>query len=190
MKNGMKEFYLLFSELFCNPEEVNVEDVKRRGYLLTTYLDTLGDGLSEKLLEFLTFYPPATEEYIDLFELSPRCPLYLGAHLFEEPSTCAQAGISDRNNYMIDLLGIYKHFGLSPNSKELPDFLPMVLEFLALTADRGEDSVREKCVCEYILPALERMRERLQELGSYYLLLFDVLIELLKLDIHGEEVKK
>ncbi|WP_340695238.1 nitrate reductase molybdenum cofactor assembly chaperone [Hydrogenobacter thermophilus] len=186
----MKELYLLLSELFCNPEEVAVEDVKKKGYLLATYLYTLGNELSEKLLDFLTFYPPSAEEYIDLFELSPKCPLYLGAHLFEEPNTCAQAGVSDRNDYMIDLLGAYKYFGLKPDSKELPDFLPMVLEFLALTADRKEDQVRGRCIQEYILPALERMRERLQELGSYYILLFDVLAELLKLDIQKEEVKK
>jgi hypothetical protein len=31
--------------------------------------------------------------------------------------TCANAAVSDRNGYMIDLTGIYKHFGQMPKAK-------------------------------------------------------------------------
>jgi nitrate reductase molybdenum cofactor assembly chaperone len=83
---------------------------------------------------------------------------------------------------MIELLGIYRHLGLMPNRKELPDYLPLVVELLSLTAG-SEDRVREKLITEYILPFLPPIRSRLEELKTPYLYLLDALERVLKLDL-------
>jgi len=141
------------------------------------------------LEEFLASYPPTEEEYVELFELSPRCSLYLGSHVFAEPKTCAQAALSDRNGYMIELVGIYKHFGLTLKDRELPDYLPLMVEFLALTADR-EDPVREKFIREYVLPFLSPLRQRLEALDSPYRRLVEGLERLLQRDLEVRQVKE
>jgi nitrate reductase delta subunit len=143
-------------------------------------MDEEGAALLSRFLED----PILEEEYVELFELDPRCPLYLGSYSFDEPQTCAGAGTSDRNGYMIELLGIYKHLGLTPNGGELPDYLPLMVEFLALSAE-SEDPIREKFIEEYILPYLPAMRSRLEELKTPYLYLLDALERVVRLDMEA-----
>ncbi len=115
------------------------------------------------------------EDYVDLFELDPKCSLYLGSHTYDEPTTCANAAVSDRNGYMIELVGIYNNFGRKPNGKDLPDYLPLMVDFLSLTAESNDDPVRDKLIQEYILPFLPPLRARLEELKTPYLYLLDAL---------------
>ncbi len=189
MDEVLKEAYSILSELWCNPADVDPEELKERAYGLAGALREVSPEAPSKLARFLEEYPPTEEYYIETFELSPKCPLYLGSYLFEEPKTCAQAGVSERNDYMIDILGIYKHFGLGMVEKELPDFLPLMIEFLAITSDRREDGVRRKFIEEYMMPALEPMRSKLEEVGAPHLLLLDLLKELLRFDLSRQEVR-
>ena len=130
--------------------------------------------------------PISEEEYVDLFELAPRCSLYLGSHVFEEPETCDKAAVSNRNMYMIELQGIYRHTGLMLNGKELPDYLPLMVEFLSLTAG-SEDPIREKLIKEYILPYLPPIRSKLEELKTPYIYLLGALERVLKLDLEIDQ---
>lgn len=177
----LQRAYALVAELWCNPRDVEVEQVRGEAEEVVRALGEIDQEVASSLSRFLAHYPPPEEEYVELFELNPRCPLYLGSHAFEEPKTCAQAAVSDRNEYMLDLIGIYKHFGLGLKEKELPDFLPLMVEALALTAD-AEDPVRAKLMGEYLLPFLQPMRSRLEALGTPYLHLLDGLERLVKLD--------
>jgi nitrate reductase assembly molybdenum cofactor insertion protein NarJ len=83
---------------------------------------------------------------------------------------------------MLELGGIYKHFGMTLNGKELADYLPLMMEFLALSAE-SEDPIRDKLIQEYILPYLPPMRSKLEELKTPYLYLLDALEKALKLDL-------
>ena len=118
-----------------------------------------------------------------MFELNPDCSLYLGSHSYEEPKTCAGGAVSDRNEYMIDLLGIYRHFGQSLDGRELADYLPVMIDFLSLTVDSQHDPVREKFIKEYFLPFLPPVRKRLEELNSEYWRLLDAVERLAKYDL-------
>lgn len=178
----LQRAYVLVAELWCSPRDVEVEEVRREAGEVVRALRTTDPEAASLLARFLTHYPPPEEEYVAQFELNPRCSLYLGSHVFEEPKTCAQAAVSDRNEYMLDLIGIYKHFGLGLKGKELPDFLPLVVEALALTAG-VEDPIREKLVKEYVLPFLSPLRAKLDALGTPYLHLLDALERLLKLEL-------
>jgi nitrate reductase delta subunit len=158
-----------------------MEEVRRRAEKVIAGLEGIDKEGAGSLSEFLR-NPVSEEEYVELFELDPKCPLYLGSHVFEEPKTCAQAGLSDRNGYMIELLGIYRHLGLSPNGKELPDYLPLMVEFLSLSAG-SEDPVRGKLVKDYMLPYLPPIRARLEQLNTPYVCLLDALEKVLRMDL-------
>jgi nitrate reductase molybdenum cofactor assembly chaperone len=178
---GLRDAYACIAELWCSPRDVHMEEVKRRAEKVVAGLEGIDKEAAALLSQFLR-NSVSEEEYVELFELDPQCPLYLGSHVFEEPKTCAQAGLSDRNGYMIELLGIYRHLGLSPNAKELPDYLPLMVEFLSLSAS-SEDSVREKLIKEYILPNLPPIRTKLEELKTPYVRLLDALERVLRMDL-------
>ncbi|GIW52199.1 MAG: hypothetical protein KatS3mg081_1554 [Gemmatimonadales bacterium] len=181
--------YALIAELWCNPADLDVEKVAAEGREVAKALREVDSTASSLLERFLSQYPPTEEAYVDLFELNPKCPLYLGSHVFDEPRTCAEAAVSDRNEYMLDLIGMYRHFGFSLKGKELPDFLPAMVEILALTAD-SQDPIRRKFIEEYLVPFLPPLRSRLEALESSYADLLDGLKRLLALDLkaHGEGV--
>lgn len=177
----LRDVYAAMADLWCSPQDADLEEARRGAVEAITGLDGIDKEGAALLAQFLE-KPVSEEEYVELFELDPRCPLYLGSHVYEEPQTCGQAAVSDRNGYMIELLGIYRHLGLTPNGKELPDYLPLVVEFLSLAAG-SEDPIREKLIKEYILPYLPPMRSRLKDLNTPYLHLLDALERLLKLDL-------
>lgn len=178
----LQDVYALIAELWCSPRDVDRQEMQKNAEQTVDSLSRLDREIAD-LLEKCIQNTILEHEYIEMFELDPRCPLYLGSHVFDEPNTCANAAVSDRNVYMIELLGIYRHFGMVPNSKELPDYLPLVIEFLALTAD-SEDPIREKLIREYLLPHLPPIRARLEELNTPYCYLLDALERVLSLDLN------
>ena len=185
----LRDVYTAIAELWVSPQDVDEEEVDGLESGALARWKSMDEEGPTCLSRFLQNPVPETE-YVDLFELDPRCSLYLGSHTFDEPQTCAGAGMSDRNGYMLELGGIYKHFGMTLNGKELADYLPLMMEFLALTAD-SEDPIRDKLIQEYILPYLPPMRSKLEELETPYLYLLDALEKALKLDLEigtGEAV--
>jgi nitrate reductase delta subunit len=119
-------------------------------------------------------------------ELSPPCPLYLGAHLFDEPTTCRNVGSSPRNGYMVELAAIYRHFGLELGARELPDYVPVVVDFLAASVeldDRDGIGLRRRLLERLVRPALAPLRDGLEKLESPYALLIAALERILELDL-------
>lgn len=72
-------------------------------------------------------------ETLDLYELQERYVFLfdrtrsLSLHLFEHVHGEAR----DRGQAMVDLRALYEQSGLDPVARELPDFLPMFLEYLS-----------------------------------------------------------
>lgn len=64
------------------------------------------------------------ERYVDLFDRSRALSLHLFEHVHSESR--------DRGQAMVDLAALYQRHGFSVASRELPDFLPLFLEFLSL----------------------------------------------------------
>jgi nitrate reductase delta subunit len=64
--------------------------------------------------------------YVKTFDMTPEHSLHLTHHLFGDEN--------DRNRgpALIDLGELYKDYGISTITNELPDYLPMILEFAAL----------------------------------------------------------
>ncbi len=180
----LKDAYSLMAELWCSPPEEDAErqKIREEAIKIIKRLECIDKDSAMALSRFLEKNTISEEDYINLFELDPQCALYLGAHTYEEPKTCATAAVSDRNEYMIELVGIYKHFGQKPNGQELPDYLPLMVDFLSLTAESKDDPVRDKLINEYFLPLLPPMRTRLEELGTPYLHLLDALEKVINIE--------
>ncbi|MBI2374918.1 MAG: molecular chaperone TorD family protein [Deltaproteobacteria bacterium] len=181
-KQVLSEAYGVIGELFLSAPDVDLEALRAGARDLSARLVSVDDAGAASLSRFLEEPQISEEDYVDLFELEPKCPLYMGSHVFEEPKTCATASVSERNDYMIELLAIYRHFGRAPNGMELPDYLPMMVDFLATTASSG-DPIRVKLLRNYLLPYLPPMRKKLLELGTPYLHLLDALENVIRRDL-------
>jgi len=64
------------------------------------------------------------ERYFALFDRSRTLSLHLFEHVHGESR--------DRGQAMADLIALYRDHGFEPTASELPDFLPLFLEFLSL----------------------------------------------------------
>ncbi len=179
----LRDVYAALAELWSSPQDIDQEKADGLISEALARWESIDEAGPTCLSRFLQAPVPETD-YVDLFELDPRCALYLGSHTFDEPTTCAGAATSDRNGYMLELGGIYKHFGMTLNGKELADYLPLMMEFLALSAE-SEDPIRDKLIREYILPYLPPMRSKLEELKTPYLYLLDALERTLKFDLEN-----
>lgn len=124
--------------------------------------------------------------YLEAFEIGAKCPLYLGHYLFAEPTNCRGAAVSGRNAYMIQLKNLYRHFGLELQGRELPDYLPLMLDFLALTAGHPADKHRRLLVRQFMLPALPALSKALREPGNVYSPIAGLLEELLPAEVPPE----
>jgi nitrate reductase delta subunit len=101
----------------------------------------------------------------DLYDLQERYGLLfdrtraLSLHLFEH----VHGESRDRGQAMVDLLKLYEENGYTPASSELPDFLPLFLEYASLQAPRTAVELVGQ-------PAnvIAALRERLAKRGSPY----------------------
>ncbi len=188
----LTDFYALIAELWCGPPVADVisENLQKDAEEMVKKLESIDKEAAMLLSSFLSENAIAEEDYIDLFELDPQCALYLGSHSYDEPKTCANAAVSDRNGYMIELVGIYRHFGQMPNGTELPDYLPLMVDFLSLTVELKNDPVRQKFIDEYLLPYLPPMRSRLEALRTPYLYLLDAMEKVICLESKSQPLPK
>jgi nitrate reductase delta subunit len=65
----------------------------------------------------------AEERYVELFDRGRAASLHLFEHLHGEDR--------DRGQAMVDLKRLYQHAGYELTARELPDYLPVVLEYLS-----------------------------------------------------------
>lgn len=63
------------------------------------------------------------ERYVDLFDKTRRLSLHLFEHVHGESR--------DRGQAMVDLAALYENAGLTLAANELPDYLPLFLEYLS-----------------------------------------------------------
>jgi nitrate reductase delta subunit len=119
----------------------------------------------------------AQSAYTGLFDRGRATSLLLFEHVHGESR--------DRGQAMVDLMGQYREAGLEIDSRELPDYLPLYLEYLTT---RDENQAREGL--RDIAPILALLSARMQERGSHYAELFDLLLALSGSDIATETVRE
>lgn len=115
------------------------------------------------------------ERYVLLFDRTRSLSLHLFEHVHGESR--------DRGQAMIDLKTLYEQDGLEIGASELPDFLPMFLEFLSVLPFGEAQSHLTQTV--HILSALA---ERLRKRRSSYEAVFRALIALASAKPKPEDV--
>jgi nitrate reductase delta subunit len=105
--------------------------------------------------------PLALEQhYVETFDLDKRCGLYVTFY--------GEGDRRQRGTALLRLKRLYRAAGLPLDGSELPDFLPVMLEFAAALPDRrGEIVLREQRA------ALELLRRSLDDRGTPYARVLD-----------------
>ena len=115
------------------------------------------------------------ERYVLLFDHTRSLSLHLFEHVHGESR--------DRGQAMIDLKAQYEKAGLTPSANELPDFVPLFLEFLStLPATEARDMLAQPA---HIFAA---MAERLRKRRSSYESIFRTLVALAAAKPKDDEV--
>jgi nitrate reductase delta subunit len=95
------------------------------------------------------------ELYTALFDLNPETSLNLTYHLMGERE--------DRGRALAELIDIYRQAGFEPAADDLPDYLPLLLEFLTLAPESEHAPLISRC-----LAAISALAGRVRERSSMY----------------------
>lgn len=109
----------------------------------------------------------AQERFVALFDRTRSLSLHLFEHVHGESR--------DRGQAMVDLMGMYETDGFTIDAREMPDYIPLFLEYLSLKPDAEARELLGQTT--HILAAL---RERLKKRKSIYANAFAVLEALAK----------
>lgn len=117
--------------------------------------------------------------YVQQFDCSGTVNLYLFDYVYGDSLQRSQA--------MVDLEKMYGRAGWQMVWEELPDYLPLFLEYLS-TLSSGREAVE---LLAPLAPVLTKMEEKLTEENNFYRYLFRVLLGLIesscqKTFVHGQ----
>ncbi|MEY3808435.1 MAG: hypothetical protein RI893_1411 [Pseudomonadota bacterium] len=104
----------------------------------------------------------AQEAYVALFDRGR----FLSLHIFEH----VHGESRDRGQAMVNLLQMYETHGFELSTHELPDYIPLFLEFLS---QQEQEEARE--LLHDAMPVLSLLGARLTERGSEFCAIFDAL---------------
>ncbi len=129
-----------------------VEQTDEAGVLTPAERDTVAQFLAVLLVRDPT---QVQADYVQSFDLTAEHSLHLTHHLFGEEKS--------RGPALIDLGEFYRSYGLQADEKELPDYLPVILEFVS-TLELDEARVFLADVAK----VLKVLAENLEKSGSPY----------------------
>jgi nitrate reductase delta subunit len=166
----MQHTYKILSLLLDYPDrEVKVnlpemmEAVEEERYLSQAQAANLRHFLDYALSIPLTEWQT---QYVQLFDLTASSNLYLFDHVYGDSRERGQA--------MVDLIDMYRKSGFTVRPDELPDYLPLFLEYISLLNSPADAGV----LLTEISHVLEQMKQTLEKKNSPYHYLLDILYSL------------
>lgn len=166
----MQNTYKILSLLLDYPNEELKENLSDVMDVIEeeSYLD---ESQCKKLRDFLDYAVSLSlaewqMQYVQMFDFSTNSNLYLFDHVYGDSRERGQA--------MVDLTEMYAQSGFIPHSNELPDYLPLFLEYISLLK-KEEDS--EKLLHE-VSHVLTSMKKALEKKETPYHYLLDILCSL------------
>ena len=169
--------YKLCSLALQYPDE---EILRNRGQLTEAAMSLGHDRPNALLRSFFAWFgaaPPLAiaPEYVKTFDLGKRSTLYLTFYSLGDRR--------DRGLALLRIKRLYRAAGLPLHDRELPDFLPVMLEFASAAAPgQGEAVLREHRA------ALELVRLSLRDQRSSYCAVLDTVCELVGAISAGERL--
>jgi nitrate reductase delta subunit len=164
MTNERTNLFKLLSLCLAYPEVEALETLPQMEAAATR----LGDPQARKNLSLFLAQMKAQsllklqEHYTTVFELNPSASLNLTYHLMGESE--------DRGRALAELIETYRQAGFEPAVNDLPDFLPLMLEFLAVSAEGEDNELIRRC-----LAAVPAIAQRLRDNDSMYAAPLEVL---------------
>ena len=149
-------------------EEV-IKNAQLEAPLQTKLLVFVEHHTSKELMEWQS-------EYDGLFERGRSLALWLFEHVHGESR--------DRGQAMVDLTAMYREAGLELNQHELPDYIPLFLEFLSTQGEKNAKSWIQDM--EHILGLLFC---RLEKRNSDYAVLFEALLTIAESSVDLEDIR-
>ena len=142
---------------------------------------TLDPNIKSQLSDFITSRCNSDlmdwqSDYDGLFERGRSLSLLLFEHIHGESR--------DRGQAMVNLLDQYKQAGLDLDKKELPDYIPLYLEFLST---QGEEN--GQIGLEEIAPILAVLACRADQRETNYAALFHTLLALSNAEVDLSDIK-
>lgn len=119
----------------------------------------------------------AQASYSELFDRGRATSLLLFEHVHGESR--------DRGQAMVNLMNQYQQAGMEIDSRELPDHLPLYLEYLS-----QRDEAEARGGLQDVAPILALLAARLKQRESDYAVLFDVLLGISQSDVAVESVSQ
>ena len=116
-------------------------------------------------------------EWCEVFDRGRTTSLLLFEHVHAESR--------DRGQAMVDLLAEYEKVGLQLDCRELPDYLPLYLEYLSVLPD---DQAKEGLL--NVAPILALLGGRLKQREAPWYALFDALLQLAGSSLSSDSVTK
>ncbi|KWZ42598.1 nitrate reductase [Burkholderia savannae] len=165
-EENVMSIYPILSALLTYPEQELLDalpDVERA-------LDAFPDARATlaPLVESLRAAPliELQERYVATFDRTPSHSLHLFEHVHGESR--------DRGQAMVDLLDEYRRRGFEPVGSELPDYVPLFVEFLGAIEDDGDADHAARLLGDAI-DVLAALGERLARAQSPYAVAFAAL---------------
>jgi nitrate reductase delta subunit len=157
--------YKLCSLFLCYPDE---QLMAARNELAKAVSDLPSPRALEEFCGWWVGQDPLwlQQHYVEVFDLNRRCSLYV---TFYGDGDRRQRGVA-----LLRLKRLYRAAGLPLEGSELPDYLPVMLEFAAGAPDRRGDIVLREHRA-----ALELLRQALHERGTPYGCVIDAVCEAL-----------
>ena len=139
------------------------EELQQSGNLIRATLDQLSDLDASEIVGLKSLVSAISdrdiyevqEDYVLLFDRTRSLSLHLFEHVYGENR--------DRGQAMVDLKDMYDQAGFEIDVHEMPDYLPMFLEFLST---RSDEEARH--LLGETLHIISAIRQRLQKRGSVY----------------------
>lgn len=118
----------------------------------------------------------AQSDYVETFDRGRSLSLLLFEHVHGESR--------DRGQAMVDLINVYAENGFEVTANELPDYLPLFLEYLSQRPE--EEAVSWLGDVHHVLVLLQT---RLEQRHNPYRTVFDVLLSLVEANVDLEAVR-
>ncbi|WP_367352320.1 nitrate reductase molybdenum cofactor assembly chaperone [Achromobacter animicus] len=154
--------YRLLSAMLCYPEPELLDYLGELEEALAAYPDA--EETLQPLVSYLASNDliPLQENYVATFDRNRSHSLHLFEHVHGESR--------DRGQAMVDLLETYRAHGFEPMVSELPDHVPLFLEFLGvIDPDKAQELLDEA------IHVLAAIGARLAKSESSYACVFAVL---------------
>jgi len=156
------------NELFLGDTFADCTEIVAKSTLISPAVRQQIIALIEDLID--TGSLEAQARYDGLFERGRSLSLWLFEHVHGESR--------DRGQAMVDLMNQYQEAGFEISVKELPDYLPLYLEFLAYQATVIDDDIQIRMDIADVSHIIALLAARLEDRGSIYQGCFNALLQI------------